>query len=68
MNWLKTILNELLGLFVDDVLFAGLIVAWLVLSSLFLPQLSLSGAIRGGILFAGLAVILIESSVRKSRR
>ncbi|WP_321859039.1 hypothetical protein [Paraburkholderia tropica] len=67
MNSLKTVFAELCGLFVEDVPFAVSIIAWIVVTSIFLPRTDLSGAIKGIILFAGLAAILVESAIRKSR-
>ncbi|MCJ2016660.1 MULTISPECIES: hypothetical protein [unclassified Methylobacterium] len=66
MDTLKTILRELVGLFVDDVGFAAAIVGWIILawllSSLVLPP-SPWGAI---LLFAGPGAILLESTLRRA--
>jgi uncharacterized membrane protein (DUF4010 family) len=64
---MRTILHEILGLFVDNVAFAVTILAWLVIVRLLLPVFDLPPAWQGPILFAGLAVILAESATRHSR-
>ena len=68
MRWLKTIVGELFGLFVDDGSFAIAIIAWLAiawfLSWRVLEHIRWSGAI----LFGGLVLILIESATRRARR
>ncbi|HEY0206160.1 MAG TPA: hypothetical protein VGC15_18640 [Acetobacteraceae bacterium] len=67
MRWLRTAWSELIGLFVDDGSFAIAILAWLLLAWLALPRLPLPPAWPPVILFAGLAAILVESAVRRSR-
>ncbi len=67
MQWLKTILRELLGLFVDDGSFALAIVAWLGIAWLVLPRLTAGTAWGGIVLFAGLVLLLAESAWRSSR-
>ncbi len=72
MNALRTILRELLGLFVDDGSFALQILVWLALTAFLLPHLNWIPArvsnLRGIILFLGLAAILMTSAIRYSRR
>lgn len=68
MRWLKIIATEIFGLFVDDGAFALAIVVWLPAVWLALPYIGVRPAWRGIILFMGLALILIESAVRRSRR
>jgi hypothetical protein len=72
VRWLKTILAEILGLFVDDLSFALAIIVWLGIVRLGLPRLKLPAAWNGVILFAGLAAILAGSALRaasmKSKR
>jgi hypothetical protein len=68
MGWLKTILAEGWGLFVDDGRYALSIVVWLVLAWLLLPQLHLDGGWNALILFVGLIAILLESAWRRARR
>ena len=59
--------SEFIGLFVDDGSFALAIVAWLLLAWLVLPRLPVPPAWPPIILFTGLAAILVESAVRRSR-
>ena len=68
MRWLKTILAELFGLFVDDIGFALAIIIWLGIIRLGLLRLNFPRAWNGVILFAGLAAILAESALRRAGR
>lgn len=68
MAWLKTILHEGYGLFVDDGSFAVAILLWLGLNWQIVPRLGLAPETRGLLLFAGLALILVESALRRARR
>lgn len=67
MNILRTIVLELVGLFIDDGLFAAAIVVWAALLGLGAPALGVPASRRAVLLFVGLAVILVESVVRRSR-
>ena len=68
MKWLKNILREIFGLFVDDGSFALAILLWLAVVRWATPHLNIPSNITGVILFAGLALILAESSTRYSLR
>jgi hypothetical protein len=68
MRWLKTISSEIFGLFVDDGSFALAILVWLALVGFVLLRLAMPMAWGGIILFAGLALILLESAMRRARR
>lgn len=68
MKSIQLILRELLGLIVDDWLLAVAIILWLTIVWLVLPQLGVEGTVRGIALFAGLGLILVESSWRQARR
>ena len=68
MHWLRMIIRETVGLFVDDGSFAIVIVAWLGVAWVALPHLGASPGWRCGILFGGLGLILFESSLRHARR
>ena len=68
MAWLKTIFQEIFGLFVEDGSFALAILAWLALLWLVLPRLPILGAWHAIILFVGLIAILVESVLRRARR
>jgi hypothetical protein len=67
MNWLKSILTELVGLFVDDGLYAIAIVAWLLLTWLLISRFDLSPVVGAVVLFGGLVLILVESATRRAR-
>jgi hypothetical protein len=66
MPWIRTILAEIVGLFVDDARFAVAIVVWLGVSWLALSRLALPPTLAGMLFFAGLVIILIESAVRRA--
>jgi hypothetical protein len=68
MRWLQAVLGEVFGLFVDDGSFALAIVVWVGIVWLVRPWLPISPAWSGIILFAGLALILAESALRRARR
>ena len=66
MGWMRTVLREVLGLFVDDGSFALAILLWLGLVWLAATHVRL-GVPGGMILAAGLLLILLENLVRSSR-
>jgi len=66
MSWLKTIILEIYGLFVDDGSFALAIVVWLGIVALVLPRLDVPASANALILFAGLLLILLESTLRRA--
>ena len=66
MNWIRTILAEIYGLFVDDGLFAVVIAAWLLVVFLVLPMF-VDREVQGAALISGLLVVLGESVLRRSR-
>ena len=68
MGWLKAIAAEIFGLFVEDGAFAFAIILWLGVNWLVLPQLKAPTALGGIILFVGLALILVGSARRRSKR
>lgn len=68
MNWLKTIIQEVIGLFIDDGSFALAIIVWLGLVGLVSWQLPAARPWCGAGLFAGLAMILAESTLRRARK
>ena len=68
MSWVRSVLREVIGLFVDDGSYAAAILVWLLLAIFVLPRLAPGAHWTGPVLFAGLAVILIESALRFSRR
>jgi hypothetical protein len=68
MRWLRTVVRELYGLFVDDGRFALTVVIWLCVCWLILPRVAASTFWPGMLLFAGLAAILVESASRRARK
>jgi hypothetical protein len=68
MKWLKNILREIFGLFVDDGSFALAILVWIAVVRWATQHFNIPSGITGIILFAGLALILAESATRYSRR
>ena len=68
MKWLRTILGEIFGLFVDDGSFAIMILTWVLLVTLVFPRMGWIPQWRGLVLFCGLALILVGSAVRYARR
>jgi hypothetical protein len=67
MNWLRTIAQEIFGLFVDDGSFAFAILVWLAAIWFLSRELKLPVA-GGVVLFLGLAAILFESVTRFTRK
>jgi hypothetical protein len=63
MGWLRAIVTEIWGLFVDDVVLAIASLIWIVLVWLGAAWL---GPAAGPALFAGLAVILLTSALRRA--
>ncbi len=68
MTWIRTVTREIFGLFVDDGNFALLILLWLAFAVFLVPYLWLAPKARGFVLFAGLAALLLVSTVRYARR
>jgi hypothetical protein len=68
MPWIKTIVHEIVGLFVDDGSFALAILVFVGAAWLLLPRVGIPAEWGGIILFVGLAVILVESATRRARR
>jgi len=68
MSWLRSIAQEVFGLFVDDLAFAGSILVWLAIVIFVVPRVVSGREWGAAALFAGMALILIESSLRFSRR
>lgn len=65
---LRAVGAEAWGLFVDDGVFAGAILLWLMLAGFGLPRLGLPLWLPGPLLFAGLAVILVGGALRACRK
>lgn len=67
MKWAQIVWREIFGLFVDNGRFALFIAVWLTLAGLALPVTGLPAGVAGLILFAGLAIILLDSVTRRAR-
>ena len=68
MKWLRTIWDEFIGLFIDDVSFAVAIVVWLAMAQVLFQMDLVPGVWRGPLLFAGLAAIFVENTLRRARK
>ena len=68
MGWMRTIIDELVALFVDDVSLVAAILVWLA-AMLLASRLRLIGAdTLGPVLFVGLGAIFIENTLRRARK
>ncbi|HEY1927218.1 MAG TPA: hypothetical protein VGG92_07120 [Caulobacteraceae bacterium] len=67
MNWLKTIWDELVGLFVDDISLAVVIVLWLAAAGLVVQLKWIPSDLQGPFLALGLVVIFMENTLRRAR-
>lgn len=67
MGWLRTVVREVWGLFVDDGSFALAIVVWVGLVWLLVRRFGVSDRVGAMVLFAGLGSILVESLWRFAR-
>jgi len=67
VSLLKTVLGELLGLFLDDGKLAGAILVWLLAAYIPLPRLGLSSWVAATILPIGLAAIIFGSALSQAR-
>ena len=68
MNAVATALRELWGLFVEDASLTLGILVCLVIAAFAFPALGLRDAWRGPVLFALLALVLLENVRRSARR
>ena len=68
LRWARTAITEAFGLVVDDGHLAIATVAWLLLCWLVMPRLSAGGRWTGPVLVAGLAVVLLGSTLRRAGR
>jgi hypothetical protein len=67
MAWIRTIVTEVFGLFVDDGSLAIAVLAWLLLTAFVLPRLGLGPGWIGVLLFGGLVLVLLENTLRRAR-
>lgn len=68
MNWIKDTVCEIFDLFVDDGAFALAIVIWLCITGCTAYYLRFQSVVVAVVLFAGLALILIENTTRYARQ
>ncbi len=68
MGWLRTVVREVYGLFVDDGSFAVAIAVWVGVVWVVVRRFGVSGGVGAAVLFGGLGVILVESLWRFARR
>ena len=68
MGALKTILRELVGLFVDDGSLAAGAVVWAIACGWGLPLLGVGPEVRAALLILGLAAMLLENTLRAAGR
>jgi hypothetical protein len=68
MRWLRSIIGEIYGLFVDDGSFALTILVWLAVCWLLPPLIGLPLTARAPVLAIGCLVILLESAARRAGR
>lgn len=67
MGWMRAVVREIWGLFVDDGSLALAIVVWIAVMWLLERRLGVSSAVGGAALFGGLGAILVESLLRYAR-
>ncbi len=68
MRRLRILWDEIVGLFVDDRLYAIAILAWIALVWFMVTRVGIASVWGAVALFAGLALILVENTTRAARR
>jgi hypothetical protein len=68
MRWVAAAGREVIGLFIDDGSLALVALAWLALCAVVLPWIGLAPTTQALLLFAGLAVGLVENAGRAARQ
>lgn len=68
MSWIRMVLREVAGLFVDDGSFALAIVAWLAVALVGRYWLGWHSVWMGPVLAFGLAALLLENVARSARK
>lgn len=68
MRWIKTVADEVFGLFVDDGRFAVAILVWLLFVWLAVSRIGVAPVWAAIGLFLGLAAILVQSVIQRARR
>jgi hypothetical protein len=67
MNLVRTILAEVVGLFLDDEFLAIAILCLVVVAAVLALALHAPGIVSGGVLLAGCLAILVVSTLRGTR-
>lgn len=67
MNAIRNVVAEIVGLFVEDKLFALAIALWIGVAGAMAAYAIFTPEIRGFVLFAGLALVLVAGIVRGAR-
>ena len=67
MTFLRSVLAELFGMFVDDGSLAIAILAWVAVIALLQWSALIAPGLLGAVLFLGLAVLLLENVLRRAR-
>ncbi len=73
MNVLKTAVQEVIGLFIEDGRYAAAIFAWILIAGVGLPRLPIPESwgpemCKAVLLFMGLATLLVDNVVRSARK
>ena len=68
MGWMRTIIDEIVALFVDDVSLVAAILVWLAAVFLGVRLHLVAADVAGPILFVGMAAIFIENTLRRARK
>ena len=68
MGWVRTVIDEIIALFVDDVSLVAAILVWL--GAVFAGAVFhiARAEILGPVLFVGLAAIFVENTLRRARK
>lgn len=67
MNAFVTVVRELWGLFVEDASFTLGIIVSLIIAVFVFPHTTIASSWRGPLLFAMLAIVLVENVARAAR-
>ena len=67
MTFLRSVLAELFGMFVDDGSLAIAILAWVAVIVLLQWSALIAPGLLGAVLFLGLAVLVLENVLRRAR-
>ncbi len=68
MGWIRTVVREIAGLFVDDVSLVAAILVWLAAVFVAARLHLVAAEVLGPALFVGLAAIFIENTLRRARK